>query len=178
MVRSTTEFSSICFVRICANRVATRRTLQSVRSATGRTCRPRPRYILSRTRTVSARKVSDFLTGISESCCMLLRVKALIRHAMASLFPKTEKWPGVAETGLHDFVERFLREAPFMVRLGLYLGSSVFALAPLITIGVPLPSFLLPGKMRDRYAAKVATHPVYLIRQAVFVVRNCCDRVL
>lgn len=102
---------------------------------------------------------------------MLLRVKALIRHAMASLFPKTEKWPGVAETGLHDFVERFLRDAPFMVRLGLYLGSWVFALAPLITIGVPLPSFLLPGKMRDRYAAKVATHPVYLIRQAVFVVK-------
>lgn len=105
---------------------------------------------------------------------MLLCVKALIRHAMTTLFPKTEKWPGVAETGLHDFVERFLTEAPFMVRIGLYLGSWVFAFAPLVTIGVPLPSFLLPRAMRDRYAAKVASHPIYLVRQAVFVVKMVC----
>ncbi|MBK8170577.1 MAG: hypothetical protein IPK60_09560 [Sandaracinaceae bacterium] len=47
-----------------------------------------------------------------------------------------------------------MRDAPFSLRVGVRLGAFVFMFFPLITIGIPLPSFLLPAKTLDRYAAK------------------------
>lgn len=102
---------------------------------------------------------------------MLHGVKALLRHAMSALFPRTEKWPGVKDTGVDEFLTKFLNEAPLMVRGGAYLGAIAFMMAPLITIGIPLPSFLLTASALDRHAIKVASHPFYLLRQAVFVVK-------
>ncbi len=102
---------------------------------------------------------------------MLRRVRVVIRHAMSALFPRSRDWPGIVDTGVDEFLVRFMRDAPISLRVGVRLGAFVFMFFPLITIGIPLPSFLLPAKTLDRYAAKISSHPIYLVRQAVFLVK-------
>jgi fumarate reductase subunit D len=55
--------------------------------------------------------------------------------------------------------------------LGLVLGAIVFAITPLITIGVPLPAFFLPKGLLNRHAERILSHPVYLLRQSALLVR-------
>lgn len=95
----------------------------------------------------------------------------LIRSAMCAFFPRAEGLPGVADVGIDAFLERFREETSRLMWVGLVLGAVVFAITPLFTIGVPLPSFLLPKRALDRHANKIASHPVYVLRQAVFLVK-------
>jgi hypothetical protein len=43
----------------------------------------------------------------------------------------------------------------------------------LFTVFVPLPAFLLPAKLADKHAERVTSTDVYLVRQAVFLVKLC-----
>jgi hypothetical protein len=95
----------------------------------------------------------------------------LIKLAMTSMMPRTETLPGVADTDLDGFLHRLKRETNFLYWAGVVLGALVFALAPVITIGVPLPAFALPRKALERYTERVLLHPIYLVRQAVFLLR-------
>jgi hypothetical protein len=90
---------------------------------------------------------------------------------MCALMPRTEGLPGLEDTGIDAFLRRYRSECPRIMWVGLVVGSLVFALTPLITIGVPLPSFLLPRRALDRHASKIASHRVYVLRQAVFLVK-------
>jgi hypothetical protein len=94
----------------------------------------------------------------------------LILSAMKALYPRTGDLPGVADTGIEEFLRRYRRETSRLIWTGLVFGTFVFTFFPLLTIGVPLPSFLLPRRTLDRYAHAVATHPLYLVRQAIFLV--------
>ena len=85
--------------------------------------------------------------------------------------PASDDFPGLADLGIDAFLRQYKRECPFILWLGLVVGSVVFAITPLITIGVPLPSFLLPKRALDRHANAIASHPVYVLRQAVFLVK-------
>src|SRR5262245_34544426 len=91
--------------------------------------------------------------------------------ANRALYPRSEHVPGVADTGIEEFLRRYRRESGLLVWIGLVLGTIVFTLSPLITIGVPLPSFLLPRRALDRHACAVAGHRFYLVRQTVFLVK-------
>lgn len=95
----------------------------------------------------------------------------LIRSAMTALYPRAAGLPGVADTELDAFLLRFRREAPALMWLGLCLGAVVFALTPVLTVGRPLPSFWLSERARDRHANKIASHPLYLLRQTVFLLK-------
>jgi hypothetical protein len=95
----------------------------------------------------------------------------LIKFAMHTMMPRTETLPGIADTDLDGFLRRLRKETNFLYWAGLVLGAIVFALAPVITIGVPLPAFALPRKALERYTERVLSHPVYLVRQAVFLIR-------
>jgi hypothetical protein len=95
----------------------------------------------------------------------------LVRSAMCALFPRSASMPGIADTGIDAFLRQYRRECTRLLWSGLVLGAVVFTLAPVITIGVPLPSFLLPRRALDRYARKVTAHPLYLVRQTVFLVK-------
>jgi len=77
----------------------------------------------------------------------------------------------VQDTELDRFARAYLREMNLLSTTGLMLGALLFALAPVLTIGVPLPSFLLPAGLLDKYANKVVAHPVYLIRQGISVLK-------
>ena len=95
----------------------------------------------------------------------------LIRSAMAGLMPSTAALPGVVDTGLREFVDRFNRECTWMMWLGVFAGSLLFAITPLLTIGVPLPAFWLSPHALDRHAHRVSGHRFYLLRSAVYLVK-------
>jgi fumarate reductase subunit D len=95
----------------------------------------------------------------------------LIKSAMCAMMPRTEKLPGIEDTDLDGFLRKLRADAEPLYWLGLVVGAVVFAITPLITIGVPLPSFLLPRKLLDKHSDRVLAHPSYLIRQGVFLVR-------
>jgi hypothetical protein len=98
-------------------------------------------------------------------------VIALIRSAMCDFMPATDRLPGIADTGVTEFLQEMKRDSGKMYWLGLVLGAWVYALTPFMTVFVPLPSFVLPASLRDRHAARILQSRIYLIRQAVFLVR-------
>lgn len=95
----------------------------------------------------------------------------LIKFAMCTMMPRTEALPGIADTDLDGFLRRLRNDANFLYWLGLVLGAIVFALTPLLTIGVPLPAFALPRKALALHSERVLAHPIYLVRQAAFLIR-------
>ena len=90
---------------------------------------------------------------------------------MCALYPRSEYFPGIAETDIGPFLTRFRREAPALFLLGLYAGLFLFIVTPLLTVYVPLPSFLLPRSLLDRHADRVASYPVYFLRSLVTVLK-------
>lgn len=95
----------------------------------------------------------------------------LIKHACIALYPRTDALPGVADTELDTFLRRFRQDTTFLMWLGVVAGTLIFELSPLITVYLPLPAFLLPRRVLDRHAERIASHRVYLLRQAIVVVK-------
>jgi hypothetical protein len=95
----------------------------------------------------------------------------MIKQAMYPLFPRSSQLPGLVDTDLDAFLRRLRREADVVFWTGLWLGALVFTCTPLITLGVPLPAFLLPRRLLERHTARIIVHPVYVLRQALSVVR-------
>jgi hypothetical protein len=99
----------------------------------------------------------------------------LVRSAIVALYPRVERdgvvIPGVEDCGLDEFLVRFKEDTTSLVWLGTVLGAVLFHLTPLLTIFVPLPAFLLPKALLDRHAARITTTRLYLLRQAIFVVK-------
>ncbi|MEW5738406.1 MAG: hypothetical protein AB1938_05740 [Myxococcota bacterium] len=95
----------------------------------------------------------------------------LVRSAIVALYPSGGPVPGAAECGLDAFLARFRRESPFLIWLGVITGALVFHLTPLFTVFVPLPAFLLPASLLDRHASRISSTQVYLLRQAIFLVK-------
>jgi hypothetical protein len=90
---------------------------------------------------------------------------------MCALMPPVDGLPGLADTGIDAFLRQYKRECTALLWAGLILGSVVFTITPLITIGAPLPAFLLPRRALDRHANKIASHRIYVLRQTVFLVK-------
>ncbi len=94
----------------------------------------------------------------------------LIKFAMCTMMPRSDALPGIGDTDLDGFLRRMKKETN-LYWAGLVLGAVVFALTPLLTIGVPLPAFALPRQALARPPEKVLAHPSYLVRQAAFLIR-------
>ena len=95
----------------------------------------------------------------------------LVRAAIVILYPRTGDWPGAEDCDLDAFLERFRRESTPLMWLGVVVGALVFHLTPIFTVHVPLPAFLLSREQADRHAHAISSIDVYLIRQAVFLVK-------
>ncbi len=98
-------------------------------------------------------------------------MRFLILSAMRAMYPRSGDLPGIDDTDIEGFLRQYRRESTMVVWLGVVLGAIVFTVTPLITIGVPLPSFLLPRRARDRHACAVTGSRFYLVRQTVFLVK-------
>jgi hypothetical protein len=97
----------------------------------------------------------------------------LIKFSMMAMMPRTAALPGIVDTDVDGFLRRMRGDAEPLFWLGLVLGALVFVLTPLITVGLPLPAFLLPERALDRHSERVLSHRVYLLRQTVFLIRLC-----
>src|SRR5690349_16314354 len=95
----------------------------------------------------------------------------LVRAAIVMLYPRVGDWPGAEDCDLDEFLERFRRETTALMWLGVVLGAIVFQLTPIVTVFVPLPASLLSEGLKNRHAERVATTNVYLLRQAIFLVK-------
>lgn len=95
----------------------------------------------------------------------------IMRTAMLPMMPPTDDLPGLEKGPLDAYLRQFRRETNGMTLLGVVAGSVIFIISPMITIGVPLPSFMLSERLVDRHAFKVCTSPIYLIQQAMFLIK-------
>ena len=95
----------------------------------------------------------------------------LIERAMRDLFPAVEGLPGIGDCDVGPFLKKLRVESNLAIWAGLVAGAVLYALTPLFTVYLPLPAFALPAKLRDKHAAKITTSRVYIVRQAVFLVK-------
>lgn len=95
----------------------------------------------------------------------------LITHAMKALYPRTEGLPGIEDTDVSGFLVRYQRDSTALMWLGLLAGTAMFVWSPLVTVFLPVPSFLLPRSLLDAHAQRVTSSSIYLLRQAIFLVK-------
>lgn len=95
----------------------------------------------------------------------------LARSAMVTFYPRTERFPGIEDLALEEFLLRFQRESAPLMWLGFVLGTLLFHATPLFTVGVPAPAFMLSPALRERHAQRLSSHRVYYLRQSVFLVK-------
>jgi hypothetical protein len=98
-------------------------------------------------------------------------IRALVRSAMGDLMPRAAGLPGIADTDVDGFLRTLRRDADLLYRIGLVLGALLYHLTPVLTVGVPLPVLLLPGRLREKHAARIVYTRIYALRQAIFLVR-------
>ena len=87
------------------------------------------------------------------------------------MFPKHESLPGVTETGIDDYLRQFMGETNWMTWIGVWASSIVFMLTPILTMGLPVPAFMLTQRALDRHASRLAYHRIYVLRQSMFIVK-------
>jgi hypothetical protein len=95
----------------------------------------------------------------------------LIKFAMIAMMPRTKTLPGIADTDLDGFLRKLRAEATPLYWIGLVLAAVVFTITPILTVGVPLPAFWLPKELLAKHSDRVLSHRLYLVRQAVFLLR-------
>ena len=98
-------------------------------------------------------------------------MKRIVRSAMADLMPSGGPVPGVLDVGWDTFVDRYRQEVTRPVWAGVVLGSVVYTLSPVLTVGRPVPSFALSPALRNEHANRITSHRIYLVRQAVFLLK-------
>lgn len=75
------------------------------------------------------------------------------------------------DTDVSGFLRRYRRDSTFLMWLGLVAGTWVFVWTPLLTVYLPVPSFLLPRSLLDRHAHRITSTSLYFVRQAIFLVK-------
>lgn len=90
---------------------------------------------------------------------------------MLPMMPSGHGVPGLDPVQLDAYLRRFRRETNAATQLGVILAAAVFVVSPAFTIGVPLPSFWLSPILVDRHADKLANSPLYLVKQAIFLLK-------
>jgi hypothetical protein len=90
---------------------------------------------------------------------------------MCDLYPAVEGLPGIADCDLDDFLRTLKQESNLAIWSGLVAGAVLYSLSPVFTVFVPLPSFALPAAMRDAHAQKISGTNVYIVRQAIFLLK-------
>lgn len=95
----------------------------------------------------------------------------LVIFAMVSLFPRVGAVPGLAELGVESKVSALHRESTGLMWLGVALGALLFQVSPIATLGRPVLATWLEPDDLDTHAFRLATHRVYLVRQAIMLLK-------
>ena len=95
----------------------------------------------------------------------------LVRHALAAVFPSTERLPGLDRLDTEDALREVL-QGPMLIRLGLIASTLLFVCAPIWTVYWPVPSLLLPRSVLERHANALAGSRIYLLRQSMMMLKT------
>jgi len=93
------------------------------------------------------------------------------RFAIVAIFPPTDALPGVADTGLAAFLRDLHATAPLAMRFGLWLATVLYMITPLFTVWLPVPAFVLRGRLLERHTARLCASRFYAIRQLVYLLK-------
>ena len=97
----------------------------------------------------------------------------LTLQALDAVLPGKQGCPGLAASSTGPAVVAELRrEAPFEMRLVLYLAVWLWLLTPIFTVFIPLPAVLLPSKFKHRHTDVITTTSFYLVRQVALVLKQ------
>lgn len=95
-----------------------------------------------------------------------------IAWTLQTTFPPFGDLPGLQRPATLIFLRKLFADSPPLIRIALLASTAVFILSPVITVFVPLPAFLLPRPLLDRHAHKLATHPVYILRGVMLMIKT------
>jgi hypothetical protein len=98
-------------------------------------------------------------------------VNELVRFAMVAFFPRVDDLPGLAELGVDDKIVTLRRESTALFWTGIVAAAVVFQISPILTVHRPWPAVFLSEEQLDTHAHKLATHPVYLLRQLILLLK-------
>jgi hypothetical protein len=95
----------------------------------------------------------------------------LVRLSMVAFFPKTADLPGLAELGVSEKIAMLRRESTLLFWTGIVGAAVFFQISPILTLRRPWIAAFLSEDDLDRHAHALATYPVYLVRQAVMLLK-------
>lgn len=95
----------------------------------------------------------------------------LVRFALVAFYPRVDDLPGLAELGVEEKIATLRRESTRLFWCGLVAAAVFFQLSPILTVRRPLPAVFLTEDQLDEHADRLATIPVYLIRQLIVLLK-------
>ena len=99
------------------------------------------------------------------------RVNELVRFALVAYFPREGDWPGLADMDVDEKIAALRRDSTWLFWVGLVGAALFFQLTPILTVRRPWPAALLDEEQLDTHAHKLASYPVYLIRQILVLLK-------
>ncbi|MEO7328069.1 MAG: hypothetical protein ABI193_05800 [Minicystis sp.] len=95
----------------------------------------------------------------------------LVRFALVAFFPREGDLPGLAELGVDEKIATLRRESTQLFWFGVVAAAVFFQLSPIVTVYRPWPAVFLTEEQLDEHAHRLATFPVYLIRQLLVLLK-------
>ena len=95
----------------------------------------------------------------------------LVRFAMVAFFPRVGDLPGLANLGVDEKIAALRRESTRLFWTGIVAAAFFFQISPILTVRRPWPAAFLTEDQLDAHAHALATHPVYLIRQIIVLLK-------
>jgi len=98
-------------------------------------------------------------------------VNELVRFALVAFFPRVDDLPGLADLDVDEKIAALRRESTLLFWTGIVAAAIFFQLTPILTVRRPVPAALLSAEKLDEHADKIATHPAYLVRQIIVLLK-------
>lgn len=98
-------------------------------------------------------------------------VNDLVRFALVAYFPREGDIPGLAEMDVDTKIAALRRESTWLFWLGLVGAAFFFQITPVLTLKLPIPAVWLDEEQLDLHAHKLTSHPSYLIRQILVLLK-------
>jgi hypothetical protein len=93
------------------------------------------------------------------------------RYVLCCMLPSVDGLTGLDQMDVKAFLSDLKKEAPLTMRITLFLGVWAFILTPILTLKIPLPSFLLSRRLQDEHTHRLTDTRIYLLRQLVFAIK-------
>lgn len=98
-------------------------------------------------------------------------VNLIVRAALVAFYPRVDDVPGLDELGVDEKIEALRRESTWLFWIGVVGAAVLFQLTQIVTIKRPLIAAWLSDDELDDHTYRLATIPVYAIRQTAVLLK-------